>query len=193
MPLEFRPKFDKIVELLLYLAHKRPGLDKYQIVKLFYLADREHLARHGRPITYERYCALKYGPVASNTMDLLENDKHTFRKANIDVLPFRTEVLRNEKGTPITYIREPYREVDTTLFSKSDLRVMDEILEEYGHLNFDELYNLTHSHEAYKKAWEGRRAFYAKSADMYYEEMVEDERRREAILEDIGPVASRMR
>ena len=39
MPLKFHPKFDKIVELLLYLAHKRPDADKYQAVKFFYLAD----------------------------------------------------------------------------------------------------------------------------------------------------------
>src|ERR1700688_4962714 len=43
MPLEYRPKIEKIVELLLYLAHKRPGADKYQAVKFFCLADREHL------------------------------------------------------------------------------------------------------------------------------------------------------
>ena len=49
MPLEFKPKLDKIVELLLYLAYVRPGADKYQVVKLFYLADREHLIRFGRP------------------------------------------------------------------------------------------------------------------------------------------------
>ena len=45
MPLTFRPKIDKIIEALLYLAHKRPGADKYQAVKFFYLADRDHLSK----------------------------------------------------------------------------------------------------------------------------------------------------
>ena len=62
MPLIFKPKLDKVIELLLYLAHKRPGADKYQASKFFYFADREHLARFGRPISYEPYFALWYGP-----------------------------------------------------------------------------------------------------------------------------------
>jgi hypothetical protein len=63
MALKFRPKTEKIVELMLYLAHKRPDADKYQAVKFFYLADREHLIRYGRPITFENYYAMEYGPV----------------------------------------------------------------------------------------------------------------------------------
>jgi hypothetical protein len=39
----------------LYLASKRPGVDKYQAVKFFYLADREHLNRFGRPITFDSH------------------------------------------------------------------------------------------------------------------------------------------
>lgn len=68
MPLTFQPKLDKIVELLLYLAHTRPGADKYQAVKFFYLADREHIRRYGRPITFGDYVAMSYGPVASNAL-----------------------------------------------------------------------------------------------------------------------------
>src|ERR1700739_3442083 len=73
--LEFKPKFDKILELLVYLSFTKPGADHYQAVKFFYLADKEHLNRYGRPITYEKYCALPYGPVASNVLDLLRGNK----------------------------------------------------------------------------------------------------------------------
>src|SRR5271169_2700439 len=131
MPLDFRPKLDKIVELLLYLAHVRPDADKYQAVKFFYLADREHLNRHGRPITHEAYFALPYGPVASKAMDLLEEDHWTMTEAGIETLPFETErTMRDDR--PITYIRAPKREVNRALFSKSDLKVFDEIIMKYG-------------------------------------------------------------
>jgi uncharacterized phage-associated protein len=192
VPLIFKPKYDKIVELLLYLAHKRPGADKYQAVKFFYLADREHLARYGRPITFERYVALSYGPVASNTLNFLNKDKTTFRQAKIKSLPFETEIGQMKSGKETTYIRKPLREVDTTLFSKSDLKVFDEILAKYRDATFDELYNLTHEHLAYVLAWRQRRPFYAKSADMYYDEMIEDEAKRAALVEDISSVSAHM-
>ena len=84
MPLRFRPKVEKIVELLLYLAHKRPGADKYQAVKFFYLADRAHLNRYGRPISFEKYYAMSYGPVGSTVLDLLNGNLGPAKEAGID-------------------------------------------------------------------------------------------------------------
>jgi uncharacterized phage-associated protein len=187
MPLRFQPKLDKIVELLLYLAHKRPGADKYQAVKFFYLADREHLTRYGRPITFDNYFALWYGPIASKALDLLEGDQHVLEEAGIQHLPFRTEAGKAKNNSDTIYIREPNREVNLDLFSKSDLRVFDEIVKKYGNSSFDELMNLTHAHNAYKIAWRSRRM--GERAEMYYEEMIDDKKRREDLIEDLGPVS----
>jgi uncharacterized phage-associated protein len=188
MPLNFRPKYDKIVELMLYLAHKMPGADKYQAVKFFYLADKEHLERFGRPITQEKYVALDYGPVASSVKDFMELDKWTMKKAGIDKLPFDLMEKPRAGKYPLTQLGAPHREVDFDLFSKSDIRVFDEILSKYGKCSFDDLFNITHRHTAYKRAWEHRSPG-AKSAPMLYEEMIESSERRKAILNDIGPVA----
>jgi uncharacterized phage-associated protein len=187
MPLQFKPKIEKILELLLYLAHVRPNADKYQAVKFFYLADREHLNRYGRPITQEAYFALPFGPVASTAMDLIERDHRTMHEAGIESLPFRfDDVVSN--GKTITYIREPLREVDRSLFSESDLHVFDEIIRKYGDKSFDDLFNITHEHFAYRRAW-GRRKPGTRRAPMRYEDMIEEVDRRATILEDIGPVA----
>jgi len=195
MPLEFRPKLDKIVELLLYLAHKRPGADKYQAVKFFYLADREHLVRYGRPITFENYFALWYGPVASKTLDLLNHRPWVLKQAGLKSLPFKTEVgpvtTKSGRISETTYIREPLREVDRELFSKSDLKVFDEILAKYGNASFDELYDITHGHFAYLNAWTTRK--HGERAEMYYEEMIEDEARRAQLVEDVSSVAAHMK
>jgi uncharacterized phage-associated protein len=188
--LNFKPKLDKIVELLLHLAHRRPGADKYQAVKFFYLADREHLNRFGRPMTYDEYYALWYGPVASKALDLLENDRRILKEANIDALPFRTELGKAKNGIETTYIREPLRPVNFDLFSKSDLLVFDEVLARYGDASFEELMNITHEHSAYKLAWERRQG---QRAQMRYEEMVDDERRRAALVDDIASVSAHMR
>jgi uncharacterized phage-associated protein len=185
MPLEFKPKYDKIVELLLYLAHKRPGADKYQAVKFFYLADREHLNRYGRPISFETYYALSYGPVASTVLNLLNGDQWTFKNIGLDKLPFETEVSGNT-----TIIRRPLRDVDTDLFSKTDLAIFDEVIGEYKDASFDDLFRATHEHYAWRHAWNTRKQ--GNRAAMFYDEMIDDEQKRAALLEDLLPVASKM-
>jgi len=41
------------------------------LIKLLYLADREALVRWGRPITFDTYYTMKYGPMLSNVHDLI--------------------------------------------------------------------------------------------------------------------------
>ena len=187
MRLQYRPKLDKIVELLLYLAHKRPGADKYQAVKFFYLADKMHLNRHGRPITQESYYALPYGPVASKAMDLLEQDRWTMREAGLEALPFEV-ADKSRNGRSLTVIGKPLREVNLDLFSKSDLKVFDEVLTEFGMCTFEQLFEITHEHNAYKRAWARRRPN-SRRAEMYYDEMVDDDDLRRALVEDFGGIA----
>ena len=196
MPLDFQPKLDKIVELLLYLAHKRPGADKYQAVKFLYLADREHLRRYGRPITFEHYYAMWFGPVASNALDFIHKNKWTMDRAGLKSLPFETEAgtvkMKSGKTTETVFIRKPLREVNSDLFSKSDLQVFDEIIAKYKNASFDDLFNETHKHHAYKRAWENRPKG-AERADMLYDEMVEDKKRRAELVEDISPIAAHLK
>jgi hypothetical protein len=195
MPLTFRPKIDKIIEALLYLAHKRPGADKYQAVKFFYLADRDHLSRFGRPLTFDNYYALSYGPVASTTLDLLNGASPALFGAHETALPFKTEKgfvkTKSGKETETTFIREPLREVNFDLFSKSDLEVLDKIISRYKNASFDDLYNETHKDFAYKNAWENRR-FGGDRAQMFYDEMVDDLKKRASLVEDLSPVAAKM-
>jgi hypothetical protein len=184
--LNFKPKIDKILEALVYLAHKRPGADQYQAVKLFYLSDVEHFNRYGRPITYETYYALDYGPVASTALDLIKQHRLVMKKAGIKSLPIKTEQRDN-----IIILAEPLRGVDYEVFSKSDLRVLDEMIAEHGNKSFDELYKLTHSHFAYDIAWKNRGD--ANRSLMYYEDMLGEGSRKAELLEDLEQIAEHMR
>jgi hypothetical protein len=167
--------------LPLYLAHKRPGADKYQAVKFFYLADREHFRRYGRPITFDNYYALWYGPVASSALDLLNGASPALLGGSEKALPFKIEKgtvkTKGGKETETTFIREPLRPVNPEIFSKSDLQVFDQIISKYRNASFDDLYNETHKHFAYLNAWENRRHG-GDRAEMFYDEMVDDEARR---------------
>jgi uncharacterized phage-associated protein len=186
MRLEFRPKYEKIVELLLYLAHKRPNADQCQAVKFLYLADKEHLNKYGRPITFETYFALPFGPVATHALDMLEGDKVTLQQAHIDRLPFDVQTLGK-----IRFIRAPLRPVNHDLFSKSDLNTFDEVLREHGSKTIDELFQLTHSHFAYRKAWKRRRSG-SKREVMDYEDMIDESPSKARVVEELESVASHM-
>lgn len=186
MPLIYKPKKEKILELLLYLAHKRPNADQYQTVKFFYLADKAHLNRYGRPITYEQYWALPYGPVASNTLNLLKGNQSALRAfglKSVDELPVKLEKLDK-----IIFVSSPRRPVNYDVFSKSDIAVFDEVLKEFGAKSFNELYKLTHEHFAYRNAWENR-ADDKDAAPMSYEDMMDESAKKQSFVKDIEPIA----
>ncbi len=184
MPVTFRPDLPKILNLLTLLAGEKPGTDKYQAVKFFYLADKAHLNEFGRPITYETYFALPYGPVASTVKDLMERNNYAMRKLGLEKLPFLTRSVEREEGQePLVVLDSALEEVDFSVFSKSDLRVFRQVIAEYGKFTFDELFKLTHKHHAYIRAW-GSRARNSQRAQMSYEDMVDDPAKRENLVAD---------
>ena len=157
----FKPKIDKIVETLLFLSHKGLDLNAYRAVKLIYLADLAHLQRFARPITFDRFTAMENGPVASATYDILKagaNGKK--RKIKCAKVIFDPAILPFDCGSMAPdneiYINNPKRVVDGKVFSRSDLRVLEEIVDEYGTKSRDELYDITHAHLSYKNAWNKR-------------------------------------
>ena len=123
--IHFKPKKDKIVETILYLAHKGLDLSQYKLVKLFYLADREHLRRFGRPITFDYYVAMEHGPVASIAYDIAKGN--IVRGVDPDTLPFTIRRLDRFR-----FVENPKREINRSLFSKSDLMILDEIVKKYA-------------------------------------------------------------
>lgn len=185
--LDFRPKVDKIVEMLVLLASTGRRFDQYQVVKLFYLADKEHFNRYGRPITFETYYAFDYGPVASTALDLIKGDRATLMKTKLNRLPI--EVGRRGK---LFVLGTALREFNRDMFSRSDLMVIGETIEEYGGKSFDELYKLTHSHFAYEIAWTTKEEG-SKRALMFYEDMLDDGPRKMTLIEDLESVAPNLR
>ncbi|MCW7083120.1 Panacea domain-containing protein [Escherichia coli] len=63
---------EKALEAILYVASKAPIPDIYHVGKILYYADRFHLESFGRLITGDHYNAMKDGPVASNTYDIIK-------------------------------------------------------------------------------------------------------------------------
>lgn len=179
---QFKPKPKKLVDAMLYLALKDLELDQYKMVKLLYLADREHFRRFGRPITFDKYVAMPFGPVASAAYDLVRGKNALGVQASN--LPFETR-----KHDKIFLIGKPKRDIERSLFSKSDLMVLDETAEKYGSMNFDQLYKLTHEHFAYDRAWKNRNT---NADDMRFEDHLTEDASKEDRVLDLSFTANGM-
>jgi len=155
MDVRFRFDFEKVLAAIVFVSSSGiPDLTKYKIGKLLFLADKFHLVRYGRTITGDRICAMEYGPVLSQTLDIL-NDA----LANKHEDP-RTARLAEQVTINRVYHNPHFASVadfDPGVYlSKSDLSALKHVLDEHGHKSFEELKALTHEMFAYKKAWSER-------------------------------------
>lgn len=175
MALSFKFDFEVTKAALVYLASKNlPHFDKYRAVKLLFLADREHLLRFGRPITGDKYSALPFGPTGDRILKLLGAlesvalEGETAKGSEVAELVASLAVAEDEYSTYHAKI-----EPDLDALSKSDIKVLDHVVEEHGLKSFDELKNYTHGMHAYKAAWrevEGQRKFPITFDDFFAEE-----------------------
>src|SRR5262249_47985983 len=71
MRINFQFDLVKAVQVIAYLASRLGGVEKVKLLKLLYIADREHFLKHGYPITGDRQFAMPWGPVPSACLDAL--------------------------------------------------------------------------------------------------------------------------
>jgi len=127
---------EKAIQATLWFLNKHSGiLDRLQLVKLMFLADREHLVRYGRPVVGGNYCAMKLGPVLSELLDDLNHAK------NEGTFPFQSI------GHNVHTDSKAREEV----LSESDIEVFEIVDREYGKLDRFKLAGITHDLKAWKK------------------------------------------
>lgn len=157
----------KALEVILWLATARAGLDVYHVVKCAYFADKKHLNDYGRPIAGDLYRAAPYGPLGQCVYGLLTRD------------PIGLLALGSNGHLPLTVSEDfsviPGRDANPRLLSSSDIQALRWALDTYGEKSFGELFEESHQEKAYRNADGGR---------MSYEDMLDpspdnDERARE--------------
>ncbi|MBC7523340.1 MAG: SocA family protein [Flavobacterium sp.] len=135
--------YKKSVQALNYLAVLEGGAINYmKALKLIWLSDRYHLRNHGRTITGDEYFALKKGPVASCTLDLIKG-----LKISIEELTYRNIYLTLSTN----YIISSKYEVNNKVFSSNELKVLHTIYNSYCIYNEFELSELSHSFPEWKE------------------------------------------
>jgi len=110
-------------------------MDKLKLIKMIFLADREHLVRYGRPIVGGNYVAMDLGLVSSDLKDYIEG------KQKSRDLPFAIQGEYNLVASQAT--KEDW-------LSESELEVLDEIYDKYKHIDSVKLGLLTHKYKAWK-------------------------------------------
>ncbi|MEE9453651.1 MAG: Panacea domain-containing protein [Paracoccaceae bacterium] len=144
---------DRIINSIAYVIKFANSRDieptQYDIVKTLFLADRAHLNKWGRPITYDNYCAMKHGPVPSVSYNILKDDQHTIRKFNIQEIPWK--MRRDQKVN--RYFCPNELEFEDVL-SPSDMRALENAFSIVSSLGFSQIRKLTHEDVAYVDAWE---------------------------------------
>jgi len=132
---------EKFVNAVAYFSKRYNRATKLVICKLLFFADKEHLLRYGRPITGDTYYKLPHGPIPTRGLYLLRGRAslrdRTLAQRYIEV-----------NGLQVTAKRDP----DVSVFSKSDLRIMENVFEKYGRYSAGHLRRLSHKEPSWIKA-----------------------------------------
>jgi len=132
-----------ILECLYYLSKKmNKDIDKLASIKFLFFADRYHLRKYGRLISEDTYYALPHGPVASNSLNIL-NDIMNGNNAGAD------KVYINRKTANSFIAVDNNYELD--YLSSSDIEALDFSIENFAHYDTWTLRDLTHEYPEWKR------------------------------------------
>jgi uncharacterized phage-associated protein len=145
-----QPNVPRIIEAILFLVSEaaRLGvpLTQYDCVKSIFIADRAHLNKYGRPITFDNYVAMTHGPVPSRTYDILKE------KIAAD-LPWSRRAAPEIGETCFAY-ENPKRGASEDVLSQTDFDELRTSLTVVKALRFNQIKRITHLDPAYVDAWD---------------------------------------
>lgn len=129
---------DKIIHSILYVLEQTGPIDIHKLAKILYFADKSHLGTYGRMITGEDYIAMKYGPVPSFTYDI-------YKYLRGVGLPYKeleiiSKYIEFKKPHSLSSLVSP----DMDELSKSDVKCLNESIENNKNKTFEELVNTSH-------------------------------------------------
>ena len=162
--IEFQINREKSVNALLFLiceANKRGQKpSQYELVKAIFLADRAHMNKCGRPVTFDRYVAMNHGPVPSFAYNCLK-PSFQWNSMGLDAAPWEAEADGN-----VHRFSAPENEPDARKLSVSDRRVLTDAIGIVLSLTFSQIRRLTHEDRAYVAAWRDEEGISAFPMDM---------------------------
>jgi len=125
---------EKITQAAAYLVQKRgQGFISYmKLIKLLYLTDREALKRWGRPVTFDRFSAMPHGMVLSGTLDLITGEE-------LGTVWNKAFEAHGDHEIKLKATQQ------TGMLSRAELKLLDEIFEQFGKMSRWDIADFTHS------------------------------------------------
>jgi uncharacterized phage-associated protein len=142
---------DKALESVLYIASKLAQPTVHEVLKIRYFADKLHLADFGFMASGDDYVAMKFGPVATTTYNLLKaarGDQSGWIHPRLyELIPGALEVSRGSN------LVKPLRAPTLDRMSAADIASLDQALTLYGNMPFAQRTELSHD-AAWQAAWD---------------------------------------
>lgn len=136
---------EKGVNVILYLATKLPERrNAYKILKAIYRANKNHLAQYGRQIFNETYQALEWGTVPAFAYDVV-----TYVQRG-KLQPRMPSDVKKKLKVSALHTVTPLVKPNLRALSDSDIECLDEAVEFYRPMTFDEVADNAHEDAAYK-------------------------------------------
>jgi hypothetical protein len=134
---------EKIIQVLAYIQRRTGTQSKLELIKYLFFADRVNIRRHFSFISRDYYYALKLGPVASETLDVL--DKHDeYLNYPDNELQLLEKIEIKDNRTRII------NETNTDLLSKNEMRSIDFVADTFNAASMP-LVELTHEYPEWKR------------------------------------------
>ncbi|MBP5710993.1 MAG: SocA family protein [Bacteroidales bacterium] len=131
--------FSKAINAVLYIIKHIKRADFHKIFKILYFSDRDMLAQTGMMITGDTYIAMNDGPVPSNIYDIFKSVRGDgFFKNMSDLSSF----IGVENWDIVVAKKDP----DMGQFSKMDIKIIDNAIQKYGNLSWDEIREKSHDY-----------------------------------------------
>ena len=154
---EINPAEDKIIAAIHFVVEETERRDisvtQYDVVKTIFLADKNHLNVYGRPVVFDNYRAMEYGPVPSLAYSLLKGETHRLRQQHISQLPWKVRKAPEINSNANVYYEATPNWGDDIL-SESDTDSLRDALTTVKSLTFGQIKRLTHEDPAYVEAWD---------------------------------------
>jgi uncharacterized phage-associated protein len=109
------------------------------LLKLLYLADKEMLLTWGVPMTYDHWYAMKYGPVLSNTLNIIKASAAKNTSARSHEGDYWDQHIRKD-GYDLELVGDP----GDDLLSEAEEAIIDKVFEEHGKKDKWALVDWTH-------------------------------------------------
>ena len=138
IPIWFNTK--KAAQVVAFFTLKNGGqINILKVTKLIYLADRKSMQLRDHPITNDSYVSMDFGPVNSCTYNYMKGSAPDRQDQWL-------EYIARKNGHDIPLSRDIDIDADLDELSRSDLRILHEIWEEFKDVDRFDLAEFTHKY-----------------------------------------------